>query len=996
MLMVTMAATAQSVVVENVTAKTYEDASIRIVLKGAASYTAMGFSLELPQNFMVASEMNNGVMNYMISANNDFIDDHTVASKMNSNSNTMRVAVFSEKNKPFKSGDDIILTITVKTSGKLGIYPAKLKSLELANSSNNLVTLPDVPFIIAVGGMIGDVNEDSKITVSDVMAQLNIILGRDGGTQPKFNHEAADINRDENITVADVMSLVKNIMSGDVEIPTAPGLCPDNNHPHMIDLGLPSGVKWSCCNLGALNPEGTGCYYAWGETTGSCEGKNYFDWQYYQYNHFDSNNDNSYFGYSLTKYCQDSEYGYNGFTDNLKTLSSEDDAASVKWGEQWRMPSKAEANELMNKNYTSWTVTTLNDVIGIQITSLVEGYTDNSIFIPLTGMFDGRTIDDFGDYAEYWTSTIDNRFPNSAYRINLNSEGKKGTGTRERDTGLTIRPVFDESPALQHLSLSVTSLGMLAGQETTIQITSGNGNYTVTSSDVSVATAMIEGNSVKVSAVGDGTATITVIDSSTGVTATIELTVTVSLCPDDNHPHMINLGLPSGTLWSCCNIDTTNPDDQSPTHYGGYYAWGETEEKNEYSWSSYIHCNGSSSTCHDIGSDIAGTQYDVAHVKWGGFWVMPTSNQLDELYNNCTYTWTVMNGVSGGLFTSVNGGKIFFPATGCRWYDSIDGADTYGNCWSSSLSSTLAWDLYFTSGRVRRDGDQRAFGYAVRPVFLKTSAPLQLSESNISLVVGRETFVEITSGNGSYTVSSSDESVAIALIEGNLVKVSAVGVGTSTITVTSTKSGDIATIEVMVNPAPAPVSYLTCPDNHHPHLIDLGLPSGTKWACCNVGATTPEVYGGYYAWGETVEKDVYNINTYIYYDGNYKDLGTDISGTQYDVAHVKWGGSWMMPNLEQLKELCNNCSYTWTSVNGIIGGQFTGSNGGTIFLPVAGERIDDGISNNGTYGFYWTSSKDSNSSYYAYANDLYFNSTRLYTNHISYRIYGNTVRPVVK
>ena len=73
---------------------------------------------------------------------------------------------------------------------------------------------------------------------------------------------------------------------------------------------------------------------------------------------------------------------------------------------------------------------------------------------------------------------------------------------------------------------------------------------------------------------------------------------------------------------------------------------------------------------------------------------------------------------------------------------------------------------------------------------------------------------------------------------------------------------------------------MTCPDNNHPHAIDLGLPSGTKWACCNVGATNPEEYGGYYAWGETKEKDIYGRNTYAWYDNNY-NFFLDISSYVY-------------------------------------------------------------------------------------------------------------------
>ena len=169
-----------------------------------------------------------------------------------------------------------------------------------------------------------------------------------------------------------------------------------------------------------------------------------------------------------------------------------------------------------------------------------------------------------------------------------------------------------------------------------------------------------------------------------------------------------------------------------------------------------------------------------------------------------------------------------------------------------------------------------------------------------------------------------------------------------------------------------PQSYLTCPDNHHPHLIDLGLPSGTKWACCNVGATTPEGYGGYYAWGETEEKSVYSEVTYQYCTGEdtdgdgwynlktqWQNLGDDISGTSYDVAHVKWGGSWVMPSKDQLEELISNCTYKWTTENGVNGGKLTSNiNGASIFLPESGIRSFSNLFYLDWDGHYWSSTYD--------------------------------------
>lgn len=186
-------------------------------------------------------------------------------------------------------------------------------------------------------------------------------------------------------------------------------------------------------------------------------------------------------------------------------------------------------------------------------------------------------------------------------------------------------------------------------------------------------------------------------------------------CPDSHHPHLIDLGLPSGTKWACCNVGASKPED-----YGGYFAWGETTEKSYYDWSNYIHCDGSSSTCHYIGRDIAGTQYDVATAKWGSPWVMPNSEQIVELNNKCTFVWTTENGVNGRRFTGPNGASVFLPAAGRRWRDDLLGAGSGGHYWSSSLrdgGTDEACVLGFGSGYVFRFDDVgRYIGLSVRPV----------------------------------------------------------------------------------------------------------------------------------------------------------------------------------------------------------------------------------------------------------------------------------------
>ena len=190
--------------------------------------------------------------------------------------------------------------------------------------------------------------------------------------------------------------------------------------------------------------------------------------------------------------------------------------------------------------------------------------------------------------------------------------------------------------------------------------------------------------------------------------------------------------------------------------------------------------------------------------------------------------------------------------------------------------------------------------------------------------------------------------------------------------------------------------------------VDLGLPSGIKWASCNVGAEKPEDYGNYYAWGEILPKDYYDFGTYKYANGasdeltkycnnaSYGDNGfTDNKTTlepEDDAAHVNWGGSWRMPTDAEWQELRDNCTWTWTTQNGINGYQVTSQkNSNSIFLPAAGFRNDTDLSGVGDYGNYWSSSLNENYPYHAWY--LYFGPDAVGRSYY-YRCSGQSVRPV--
>ena len=203
-------------------------------------------------------------------------------------------------------------------------------------------------------------------------------------------------------------------------------------------------------------------------------------------------------------------------------------------------------------------------------------------------------------------------------------------------------------------------------------------------------------------------------------------------------------------------------------------------------------------------------------------------------------------------------------------------------------------------------------------------------------------------------------------------------------------------------------SVLTGKENGH-DWVDLGLPSGLKWATCNVGATKPEDYGNYYAWGEIATKTTYDWSTYKYANGSDDALTKYCNNSSYgnngftdelttleagdDAATQNWGGNWRMPTIDEWQELIDKCTWTWTTLNGINGYEVKATNGNSIFLPAAGYRYDGERRSAGSGGDYWSSSLDA--SYPDFAQYVGFYSDRDGTYNF-YRYWGRSVRPVCK
>ena len=416
---------------------------------------------------------------------------------------------------------------------------------------------------------------------------------------------------------------------------------------------------------------------------------------------------------------------------------------------------------------------------------------------------------------------------------------------------------------------------------------------------------------------------------------------------------------------------------------------------------------------------------DAARHNLGDKWRTPTDAEWSELLSNCSQTWTTLNGINGLLLTADNGKSVFFPAAGYRNGTSLNDSGVNGYYWSSSISSNPIQAQYVNLNTYTRGFDNigaRCLGRSVRPVYGDTNgdyisiSSITLSDTELVLAVGETEVLTTTISpanamNKTLTWSSSNSSVATVSDSG---EISAVAIGTATITASASDGCGTSASCVVTVISDIPV----------PNVVDLGL--SVKWASFNLGATSPEEYGDYYAWGETVSKTGYSWASYIWYDSYY--LGVPritkycpLDKTNYwggegspdnkkrfsdydyadDAARQILGGTWRTPTEYEWTQLINNCTWTWTSDyngTGIAGSIGTSKKEGytdkSIFFPAAGSMDGAKLIYAGSKGGYWSSSiyteaSPLNATLGSFSSD---DVSRRY----SERYYGRSIRPVTE
>ena len=474
------------------------------------------------------------------------------------------------------------------------------------------------------------------------------------------------------------------------------------------------------------------------------------------------------------------------------------------------------------------------------------------------------------------------------------------------------------------------------------------------------------------------------------VKVTETTTVYILNYADHSFHEYVDLGLPSGLLWATCNVGADTPEE-----YGDYFAWGETQPKENYQFYTYqfgeqLHINKYCTQDHLI---VLLPEDDAATANWGANWRMAREDEWQELRDNTTRTMTTQNGVKGLLYTASNGNSIFMPAAGYRYGTSIGNARNYGYYWTSSLGTEYAYNarkIYFYSSNYYISNDYRCYGMSVRAV---RSAPQSFI---IEATVDPEESGTI-SGDGAYDqgrictiTATANEGYVFNNWSENGVFVSA----EPTITFTVNENRNL-------------VAHFAVIMNGHAY-VDLGLPSGMFWANCNVGADNPEDYGDYFAWGETQPRDYYSWSTYRYCHGTSGTLTKYCNKSSYgyngfidnlttllsvdDAATANWGNEWRMPTQEEWQELFDNTTSTWTTKNGVNGRAFTAANGNSVFMPAAGSINGSSNINIGSDNYCWSSSLGT--SYPYNARCISFSRSSASCTSQRYRFFGHSVRAV--
>jgi hypothetical protein len=477
-----------------------------------------------------------------------------------------------------------------------------------------------------------------------------------------------------------------------------------------VDLGL--SVKWANVNIGAENEYAEGEKYRWG---GKVPYRN--TTQQYTVNR------------------------------NITPDSGYDIAANV-WGSSYRMPTLTEIQELIND--CSHTKTTINGMMGYLFTGKKEGYTDRSIFIPAAGYYYESRVDNYKTYGDYWTSTVNSEA--NAYGMRFYDNTLTTTAYDKSRYGLAVRPVQEYLGSVKTLNVLrnvrntletdtlVGYVGCPAG--TTLQagfVLGDSANINKDNSRLVIPVETVDGNYIK------HTLSYNDLDKTKTYYYRAYITdgVNYKYCQAVAFEllHFVDLGLPSGNLWSNINVGAS-----SSIGTGDYFSWGDTKPKATYGYSSSKYYNTTSV------SNIAGRPNDdAAMANMGRLWITPKWEDFKEVFDNCDQDQVTINGMNCWKFTNKNDSTkyILLPKAGKYEGSNYTGYNSFGLYMScQQYNSSYCNDIYMPSeGPQASSGNKnyKGYGMTVRPILNATD----------TLDAARQVFANLETESCTWTIGAS-------------------------------------------------------------------------------------------------------------------------------------------------------------------------------------------------------------------------------------------------
>ena len=779
-----------------------------------------------------------------------------------------------------------------------------------------------------------------------------------------------------------------------------------------VDMGL--SVKWATMNVGATIVEEGGKYFAWGEV----EEKVTYMWDNYHYGNSRT---------TLSKYCESEEYGT---VDNKAVLDLWDDAAYMIWGGKWRMPTYNEWDELLRNS--TWTWVEQNGVKGVRVRSTKNG---NCIFLPTTGYKVGADLNYKDVIVGFWSGSLSKNGSYMSYGVSIENPNNTASFYGfNRYNGYPIRAVMDN--AITPPAVDVPIVVTTAASEVTKNsaVVGGNvvsdGGLEVTDRGVyySMSANPIETGTKVECGSGLGEFTYDFTDLQTGATYYVrayaknkfgvaygeEVSFICEALPTITTTQPTNVSYTSATVGG----NVTDDGGLEVTERGIVYA----TTQNPTTADSKV-ANGSGLgqfTCNlaDLQDGVTyyarayainakGTAYgeEVSFTTKQQFVpTIVTTQPTNVAYNSATVGGNVTN--DGGAEVTERGivyATTQNPTTADSKVSNGSGLGEFTyNLTDLQDGTTYYARAYAVNAKGTAYGEEVSF--TTKQQFSPTIATVEpINVTATSATVGGNVTsdggAEVTERGIVYATTQNPTTADSKVTNGS-------GLGQFTCNLTDLQDGTTYYARAYAINAKGmvygeEVSFITLKIGEP---VDLGL--SVKWATMNVGASSPEGYGDYFAWGETNTKSTYNWSTYKWYNGSsttpltkYNTMsshGTVDNTVQLeltdDAAHVNWGGAWRMPTDAELTELREQCTWTWTSQNGVNGYKVTSkSNGNSIFLPAAGCRLVSSLLYAGSSGLYWSSSLGTDYPYDAWYVNFASGGVSRYD---SRRYYGRSVRPV--